>query len=212
MKPDSCDFTATGHTPGRRKLQTLTQADYNRLLTIVKAVIPPNVCDPADGLGHGLLIALEKYEANGPLTAFVPRCAVLYALQQTKKLRRQLTFSDLTSDEGFADYLDQVLPYLEDPRYVEGVDELFIRRIEEILECSYNWRLRYSTREATSRAVTILALFRDHANLGKGSGIDEYEQTPSINRAGRPAHNTKVVRRLIVDHLCEELDADRKDI
>ena len=197
-----------------RKLQTLTQTDYNQLFHIIKAIVPPQLCDPHDALSHGLLIALQKYEGKGPLTAFVPRCAYLYGLQQAKKLRRQINFCDLQSEEEFEDYLDRVLPFLEDPRYVEAVDELFIRRIEEILQSLYNWRFRYATRQAIGDATKLLTLFRDNANLGKGIGVDEYENTPPLvrDRKGRPTHNTKGVRHLIVEHLSAELQADRRDI
>ncbi len=214
MRPTDRKPKANEWTTGVHKLQTLTQADYHRLLTIVKSIVPPNFCDPADALGQGLLIAIQKYEGHGPLTAFVPRCAFLYALQQAKKHRRQVNFSDLQTNEEFSDYLDHTLPYLEDPRYEEEVDELFIRRIEEILECSYDWRFRHSTREAIDNAMNVLALFRDNANLGKGIGVDEYEETqPAIKRSpGKPTHNTKLVRGLILDHLSEELAADRKDV
>lgn len=197
-----------------RKLQTLTQSDYNRLLYIVKAIVPPQLCDPYDALSHGLLIALQKYKGEGPLTAYVPRCAYLYGLQQAKKLRRQVHFCDLRSDRDFEDYLDRVLPYLEDPRYVEVVDELFIRRIEEILEGMYDWRYRFSTRQAIGDATQLLSLFRDNANLGKGIGVDEYDNTPIAkrDRLSRRPHNTKAVRHLIVEHLSEELQTDRRNI
>ena len=206
--------TPTERAARVRKLQTLTQSEYNQLFYITKAIVPPQLCDARDALGHGLLIALQKYEGKGPLTAYVPRCAYLYALQQAKKLRRQVTFCDLQSDAEFDDYLDRVLPFLEDPRYVEAVDELFIRRIEEILQSLYNWRFRYATRQALDDAAQLLALFRDNANLGKGIGIDEYEQTPTLkrDRMGRPPHNTKVVRHLIVEHLGEELQTDKRNI
>lgn len=196
-----------------RKLQTITQAEYNRLLAIVKAVVPPQLCEPSDALSQGLLIALKRYDGRGPLTAYVPRCAYLYALQQAKKRRRQVCFSDLQTEEEFADYLDQVLPYLEDPRYVEAVDELFIRRIEEILKGMHDWRFRFSTRQAIGNANKILALFRDNANRGQGIGIDEYELTAPVKKhqTGRPTHNTKMVRKQIVDHLCEELETDRRN-
>src|SRR3990172_2022284 len=98
-----------------RKLQTLTQSEYNQLFYITKAIVPPQLCDPNDALGHGLLIALQKYEGKGPLTAYVPRCAYLYALQQAKKRRHQVNFCDLQSDAEFDDYLDGVLPFLDDP-------------------------------------------------------------------------------------------------
>lgn len=197
-----------------RKLYTLTQAEYNHLFIIVRAIVPPQFCDPCDALGHGLLIALQKYTGQGPLTAYVPRCAYLYALQQVKRRRLDVNFSDLQTDNDYEDYLDQVLPYLEDPRYVEAIDELFVRRIEEILQGMYDWRFRHSTREAIGHAVHILALFRDTANVGKGIGIDEYEGTPpAMKKApGKPTHNTMLVRGLILDHLCDELQTDRKDV
>jgi DNA-directed RNA polymerase specialized sigma24 family protein len=197
-----------------RKLYTLTQAEYQRLLFIVRAIVPPQFCDPCDALGHGLLIALQKYTGQGPLTAYVPRCAYLYALQQVKKRRREVQFSELETNAEFEEYLDQVLPYLEDPRYVEAVDELFIRRIEEILAGMYDWHLRHSTQEAIRHATQMVALFRDNANLGKGIGVDEYENTPPAAKKapGKPTHNTKLVRGLILDRLCDELQADRKDV
>jgi hypothetical protein len=118
------------------------------------------------------------------------------------------------SNAEFEDYLDEVLPYLEDPRYVEAVDELIIRRIEEILDGLYNWHFRHATREAIGDAHKMLSLFRENANLGKAIGIDEYENTPpAVTRGrGRPTHNTMVVRGLILDHLCDELQTKRKDV
>ena len=206
--------SATERAARVRKLQTLTQADYQQLFYIIKAIVPPQLCDPYDALSHGLLIALQKYEGNGPLTAFVPRCAYLYGLQQAKKLRRQINFCELQNEEDFEDYLDRILPYLEDPRYVEAVDELFVRRIEEILASLYDWHFRFSTRQALGDATKLLSLFRDNANQGKGIGIDEYEETPPAarDRKRRPTHNTKIVRHLIVEHLCEELQTDRRNI
>ena len=202
----------------KRKLMNLTQAEYRHLLATVILVVPRQFCDPADALSHGLLIALQKYDGRGKLTTYVSKCAYYYALQQVKKLRRQVTFTDLQNESDFEEYLDEVLPYLEDPRYVEAVDELFIRRIEEILDSIYDYRFRFSTRQAIDDAHQLLALLRDNANLGKGIGIDEYEQGP-INvpkrgrpRNGRPTHNTKLVRHVIVDHLSEELQTDKRNI
>ncbi len=197
-----------------QELYALTQAEYDHLLCIVWAIVPPQFCDPYDALQQGLLIALQKYAGQGPLTAYVPRCAYLYSLQQVKKRRLDINFSDLQTDTAFEDYLHEVLPYLEDPRYVEAVDELFIRRIEEILAGMYDWRFRHSTREAIAHATQLLALFRDNANLGKGVGVDEYDDSPSaLKKApGKPTHDTKLVRGLILDRLCEELAADRKDV
>lgn len=197
-----------------RGLYALTKAEYKQLLNVVWAIVPPQFCDPYDALQHGLLIALQKYEGRGPLTAYVPRCAYLYSLQQVKKRRLDVNFSDLQANADFEEYLDEVLPYLEDPRYVEAVDELFVRRIEEILGSSYDWHFRHSTREAIAYAAQLLALFRDNANLGKGVGVDEYESTPpAMKKApGKPTHDTKLVRGLILDHLSAELAANPKDV
>ncbi len=196
------------------KLHCITQSEYNQLLAIVITVVGTQFCDPADALCHGLLIALQKFDGRGTLTTYVLRCAWLYSLQQVKKNRRLINFCDLQTDGEFEDYLDQVLPFVEDPRYVEGVDELFIRRIEEILAGMHNWRFRFSTRQAINDAMHILALFRDNANLGKGIGVDEYEDTPPIarRRTGRPTHNTKIVRRMIADRLSEEFQTDKRNI
>ena len=197
-----------------RKLQTITQAEYNQLLAIVKHIVPRQCCDPADALSHGLLIALRKYEGLGKLTTYVPKCAWYYALQQLKKRRHRVSFSDLQSESDFADYLDQALPYLEDPRYVEAVDEPFIRRIEEILDGMYDHRFRFSTRQAIANAHRILALLRDNANLGHGIGIDEYESAPCVSepQKGQPTYNNRLVRREVVRHLGEELHIDRRAV
>lgn len=197
-----------------RELHCMTQSEYNKLLAIVITVVGTQFCDPADALSHGLLIALQKFDGRGPLLSYVVRCASLYALQQMKKNRRLLNFSDLQTDEDFEDFLDQALPFLEDPRYVEGIDDLFIRRIEEILEGMHNWRFWFSTRQAINDAMQILALFRDNANLGTGVGIDEYEYTPPAikQRPGKPTHNSKLVRRMIADRLSEELQTDKRNI
>lgn len=196
------------------QLHTLTQAEYHHLLVIIQAIIPRQHCEARDALNEGLLIALRKYDGRGLLKAYVCRCAIIYAFEQMKRKRRQVNFSELESDSDFDDYLDSVLPYLEDPRYVEAVDELFIRRIEEILEGMYDYRLRFASRLAIAQATRMLALFRDNANLGKGTGIDEYEQTPPNpkGRRGQPTHNTKVVRRLITDHLSEEFQTDHRNV
>jgi len=199
-------------------LEHLTQREYTHLLATVMLMVPKQFCDPADALSHGLLIALQKYDGRGKLTTYVSRCAYLYALQQVKKRRRDINFTDLQNESDFVDYLDEVLPFLEDPRYVEAVDELFIRRIEETLDGLYDWRFRYATRQAINDAHQILALFRDNANLGKGIGIDEYENGPLTAfkrgkpRVGRPTHNTRLVRKAIVEHLREELQTDKRNI
>ena len=58
------------------------------------------------------------------------------------------------------------------------------------------------------------AQLRNCNQFAKGIGIDEYEDTPPAHRdrMGRPTHNTKVVRRFIVNHLCEELQTVRRNI
>lgn len=45
-------------------------------------------------------------------------------------------------------------------------------------------------------------------------GIDEYESTPSAIKksAGKPTHDTVLIRGLILNHLCDELETDRKDV
>ena len=97
------------------RLWALTQDDYYHLFIIVRAIVPPQFCDPHDALSHGLLIALQRYDGRGPLTAYVPRCAYLYSLQQVKKRRREINFCDLQTDLDVEDYLDQALPFLEAP-------------------------------------------------------------------------------------------------
>ncbi len=152
------------------------------------------------------------------MSAYVIRCASLYALQCVKKNRRLFNFCDLYTDEDLEDYLDSVLPYLDDPRYVEGVDELFVRRIEEILAGSYDWRIRFRNPRSINDATHILALYRDSANLGKGIGVDEYEDGPRTQvenghpHKGRYTHNARIVRRMIVDRLADELRTDKRYI
>jgi hypothetical protein len=132
----------------------------------------------------------QKFDGRGELTTYVSRCAYLYPLQQVKKRRRDVTFTVLQNGGDFEEYLDEVLPYLEDPRYVEAIDD----------------------------AHQILAILRDNANLGEGIGVDEYENGPLAAfkngkpRVGRPTHNTRLVRKQIIDHLCDELQTDQRDI
>jgi hypothetical protein len=202
----------------KRKLQSLSQVDYQNLRNLVHYIVPRKFCDPDDALSHGLLIAMQKYDGRGELKPFVMRCAYLYSLQQVKKTRLNITFTDLQNESDFAEYLDEVLPYLEDSRYVEAVDELFVRRIDEILDSMKNFRFRFASKEAIADAHTILALFRENANLGKGIGVDEYEDGPlnalkrGKRRSEKPTHNTRIVRKNIVDHLADELHTTEKDI
>lgn len=196
----------------------MTQREYNELLAIVVTVVGTKYCDPNDALAYGLLIALEKYDGAGSMSAYVIRCASLYALQQVKKNRRLVTFSDLQSGENLEDYLDSISPYLDDPRYVEGVDELFVRRIEEILAGSYNWRIRCRNHRSITDATSVLAMYRESANLGKGIGVDEYENGPQTAvenghpHKGAHIHNAIIVRRMIVDRLSDELQTDKRNV
>ena len=201
-----------------KKLRSITQAEYNRLLFICKQVIPARLCDPADALSHGLLVALDKYDGRGALSTYVTKCAWYYALQQVKKRRYDICFCDLETEEDFEDYLDAILPALDDPRYIEAVDELFIRRIEQVLHQSKDYRYRFSTKEAIDDAIEMLSVLRTNANLGHGIGIDEYDDAPLTSfkhgrkRRERPTHNTKVVRRQIVGHFADALRTDPRDI
>ncbi len=108
-KPRANDTATSAEQKARvRRLYTLTQAEYGHLLIIVRAIVPPQFCDPCDALGHGLLIALQKYTGQGPLTAYVPRCAYLYSLQQVKKRRREVQFCELETNAEFEEYVRRV--------------------------------------------------------------------------------------------------------
>jgi len=195
----------------RRKLHTLTQDEYAQMLHAVRAIVPSQYCDPCDALHQGLFLALQKFDGRGELGAFVSRCAFLYALQQAQKRRRLVTFSQLEADPDVCEDVEELLPAMEDPRYVEAVDEMFIGRIEEILARSYDRRFNYRSHRSIQDATRTLKLFRENANLGKGVGIDEYENTPPamVHRPGKPTHDTKRVRGLILDHLRDELQVSR---
>ena len=194
-----------------RKLRTLTQAEYAEMLRVVKAIVPWQYCDPYDALHQGLLLAFQKFEGWGELGAFVCRCAFLYGLQQAQKRRRLVTFSQLEADPFVCEDVEELLPALEDPRYVEAVDEMFIGRIEEILAGSYDRRFNHTSHRSIHDANRALNLFRENANLGKGVGVDEYENTPPaiVHRPGKPTHDTKIVRGLILDHLRDDLQISR---
>lgn len=202
----------------KRKLMTITQAEYQQLLNKISVLVPRSLCDPAEALSEGFIIAMRKYNGMGQWTVYIVKCAYYYALEQYKKRRRQICFTDLQDDDELDEYLDAVLPYLQDPRYVEAVDELFIQRIEEILDSIYDYRFRYSTRQAITDAHRLLMLLRENANLGKGIGVDEYEHGPlskpyrGKQRPGRRLHNTTFVRQTIVEHLCEEFQTDKRNI
>jgi hypothetical protein len=194
-----------------RKLAALTETEYAQLLRTVRTIVPAQYCDPYDALHQGLLLAFQKFEGWGELGAFVSRCAFLYALQQAQKRHRSVTFSQLQEHVDEDEDVDSLLPALEDPRYIEAVDERFIERIEEILAGSYNRRFPSTSHPAIHNATQVLGLFRENANLGRGVGIDEYEETPPamVHRPRKPTHNTKVVRGLILDHLRDELQISR---
>ena len=195
----------------RRKLHTLTQDEYAQMLRSVRAIVPSQYCDPYDALHQGLFLALQKFDGRGELGAFVCRCAFLYGLQQAQKRRRLVTFSQLEADPYICEDVEELLPALEDPRYVEAVDEMFIGRVEEILAGSYDRRFNSTSHRSINDANRALNLFRENANLGMGVGIDEYENTPPamVHRPNKPTHDTKLVRGLILDHLRDELQISR---
>jgi DNA-directed RNA polymerase specialized sigma24 family protein len=215
----SADTPPAVRAERKRKLMTITQDDYHELLANLTRIMRPGFCDPGDALNEALIVAMKKYDGNGSLKAFVTRAAWLYALEQYKKhAKRQITFSALTTDDELNEYLESVIAYTLDPRYVEGVDELFIQRIEQILYQMRDYRHRHTTTEAIADAKAILKLYRENANLGKGIGIDEYETAPEVfsrgkyGRAGRRAHSHTQVRHAIVTRLADELETTAKDI
>ena len=113
------------------------------------------------------------------------------------------------------------MPFLEDPRYVEAVDELFVQRIEQILYTMRDYRHRHTTSEAIRDARQILGIFRESANLDKGIGVDEYEDAPIncdrrrdpyLKRWGRRVHNQTIVRRQITQALVNALETTKKDV
>lgn len=77
----------------------------------------------------------------------------------------------------------------------------------------YDYRLCFASRRGIDHTTYILALFRNNANLGMGIGIDEYENIlPNPQGCRRqPTHNTKVVRRLMSDHLSAEFRTDHRN-
>lgn len=213
---DKRDQTVTPEERDRylRSLTAITQEEWHKLYVLIKGTIPPHYCDPEDAVNEGLLIALRKYDGRGPLHSYVAACAWRYAFHKAKKRRHEVTFTDLKSEDELEEYLDEVGPYIEDPRYVEAVDELFVRRIEEILAALYDWHHRHSTHEAINDANRLLAILRDNANLGKGIGVDEYEiEAPRNKRQrGQPSHNTLIVRKLLIDHLRAEMQKSEQDV
>ena len=211
--------TPAGERAKRIKdLNRITQDEYEHLLAIVRKVVPRAYCDPTEALSEGLLAALRTYDGNVKLTTYVAACAMHYAIRTIKKYHRYTPFADLPRDgDTYAEdsYLDRILPSYEDPRYIEGVSEVFIRRIEEILGQMKNCRLRHARPTVIALAQDVLELLRENANLGKGIGIDEYENAPLKvpdwpNQ--RPQHNIVEPRARIHEHLPQTLGADKYNV
>jgi len=204
-----------------RQLPTLSQGEYENIRAHVRRIIPPDLCDPDEALHEALLVANKKFRYEGSLEGYVVKVAWRYAHYQYRKYRRQVGFENLDNEFEFSQYHERVLPFLADPRYVEAVDELFVQRIEQILYTMRDYRRRHTTREAIGDAGQILGIFRESANLGKGIGVDEYEDAP-INcdhrrdpyrkRADRRLHNQTIVRRQITQALTNALETTKKDI
>jgi DNA-directed RNA polymerase specialized sigma24 family protein len=152
----------------KRKLQTMTPALYDELLANISRIMNPGFCDPGDALNEAIIVAMKKYRGEGSLKSFITRAAWLYALEQFKKYtKRQIAFSNLETEQDFGDYLETIIAYTEDPRYVEAVDELFIQRIEQILYIRRGYPIN-TPPETVRNAKKILKLYRENANLGKG--------------------------------------------
>ena len=204
-----------------RKLQALSRDEYDKMRAHIHRIIPPDLCDPDEALHEALLVANRKFRHDGSLEGYVVKVAWRYAHYQYRKYRRQVGFENIDNEFEFYQYQERVLPFLEDPRYVEAVDELFVQRIEQILYTMRDYRHRHTTREAIRDARQILGIFRESANLDKGIGVDEYEDAP-INcdrrrdpyrkRWGRRVHNQTIVRRQITQALVNALETTKKDV
>ena len=158
----------------------MAQDDYNHLLRVIAIVVPPQMCDPADALSAGLLAATRMYNGDTKLVTYVSKCAFNYALWQARK-NRAILFSDLPVDpyDNEDSYIAETLfATVENPRYVEAIDDRFIERIEEILDQSIDYRQRKTRPKVIALAHDILTMYRENANLGYGIGIDEYENAP----------------------------------
>jgi len=204
-----------------RKLQALSRDEYDKMREHVHRIIPPDLCDPDEALHEALLVANRKFRHDGSLEGYVVKVAWRYAHYQYRKYRRQVGFENIDNEFEFLKFQERVLPFLTDPRYVEVVDELFVQRIEQILYTMRDYRHRHTTSEAIRDARQILGVFRESANLGKGIGVDEYEDAP-INcdrrrdpyrkRWGRRVHNQTIVRRQITQALVTALETTKKDV
>jgi DNA-directed RNA polymerase specialized sigma24 family protein len=127
-----------GQARNTMNLQTLSQADYNRLLRYVQKVVPPQLCAAEEALSEGLIAALRTYDpVKSSLPVYVARCALNYARWQARKWSQVEMLSELEDEHGEINQLAD-----DDPRYVEAIPEPFIERIEEILEQSQDYRNR----------------------------------------------------------------------
>ena len=204
-----------------RKLRTLSRDEYDKIRAHVHRIIPPDLCDPDEALHEALLVANKKFRYEGSLEGYVVKVAWRYAHYQYRKHRRQVGFENIDNEFEFYQYQESVLPFLQDPRYEESVDELFVQRIEQILYTMRDYRHRHTTSEAIRDARRVLGIFRESSNLGKGIGVDEYENAP-INcdrrrdpykkRPDRRLHNQTVARRQITLALMNALETTKKDV
>jgi hypothetical protein len=174
------DLTATERAARVQALQNLTQDEYNHLFRIVRLVVPPYLCEASEALSAGLLAAARNYNGEARLSTYVARCALHHALRVGKQCPRTTVFTDLRTGERAGDntvYLEETIG-MEDPRYVEAIDDHLIARIYEILADLEDSRRCHVRPKVLALAAEILDLLHTNANLGKGVGIDEYDHAP----------------------------------
>jgi hypothetical protein len=197
----------------------MTQGDYDHLLRVVALVVPSRLCDPSEALSEGLLAATRMYNGEAQLATYVAKCAFNYALWRARK-NRAITFTDLESEPHVEDddsYIAETLfATVENPRYVEAVDDKFIGRIEELLDQSIDYRHRSTRPTVIALAKDVLTLLRENANLGYGIGVDEYDhapmKAPDYRGQFRVEYNTLEPRRRIHEHLAEQFNASPENV
>ncbi len=216
----------TDTTPEQRAARVeafkhITQEHYDHLLKIVRLVVPEYLCDPEEAFSQGMLAATRMYNGSTCLSTYVTKCAMNYAIRMSKKAKRQIQFADLPGndhdqDENAAAYIDEIIGADDEMPYLEGIDDQFIERVNEILAEIANSAKRSTRHKVVELAEEILDELRIAANLGNGIGVDEYDnaplKAPEYDHQAKVYRNTLEPRSRIIDHLADTIGASRINV
>lgn len=195
VKPNPAETTPEERAARIEAFKHFTLDDYDHMLRLVRRVVPKGVCDPEEALSEALVLASAEYNGSTKLTSYIAKRAWWYAWSQHKHESHKITFSQLPTQEHaddpeVNDYIDLLIGGSTDPEGSEPIDTRFVERIREILTSQKYGSAFYARRKVLPIALEILNLMRTNADLGKGIGIDEWENAP-INVPNHPNDRVK---------------------